>query len=227
MAGSFSIAQVTPLIERYIASLPSKGSASSTFGGMRLQFPSGVKKEAVRKGQEPKSTTAISFFADTRLDEMEMHRLRAAASVLEMRLTDIIREEMGGTYGVNVGYQDTNPIPGYGYVQVSFGSAPGNVDTLVAAVMKEIQRLRTEGPSADDIQKVKEIEKRSLETQVRTNGYWISSLQTVHALGWDPLTIARRPQRTESLSIENVGAALKKYFPDNRYTVVTLLPEQR
>jgi len=35
-----------------------------------------------------------------------MHRLRAAASVLEMRLTDIIREEMGGTYGVGVGYSD-------------------------------------------------------------------------------------------------------------------------
>lgn len=227
IAGSFSVAQVTPLIERYIASLPSKGARSSTVGEMRLQFPADLKKESVRKGQEPKATTAISFFADTKLDEMEMHRLRAAVSVLEMRLTDIIREEMGGTYGVSIGYQDTNPVPGYGYVQVSFGSSPENVDTLVAAVMKEVQRLKTQGPTADDIQKVKEIEKRGIETQARTNGYWTSSLQTVHALGWDPLSIARRPQRTESLSIENVGAAFKKYFPETRYTVVSLYPEKK
>jgi zinc protease len=193
---------------------------------MRLQFPPMVKKEIVRKGQEPKATTAISFFADTKLGELEMHRLRAAASILEMRLTEIVREEMGGTYGVSVGYRDTNPVAGYGYVQVSFGSSPENVDALVDAVMKEVGRLKADGPSADDIQKVKEIEKRSLETQARTNGYWINSLQTVHALGWDPLSVARRPQRTESLSIENVGAAFKEYFPQDRYTVVSLLPEK-
>jgi zinc protease len=227
MAGAFSLDQVTPLVARYIGSLPSKGVPTSKMGDLRLQFPPDVRRESIRKGQEPKSQTLISFFADTKLDELEMHRLRAATSVLEMRLTDIIREEMGGTYGVNVGYTDTNPVPGYGMVQVGFGSAPENVDTLVAAVMKEVARLKQEGPSVDDLQKVKEIEKRNLETQARTNGYWINSLQTVHALGWDPVSIARRPQRTESLTEANVHEAFKKYFPDTRYTVISLFPDKK
>jgi len=50
-------------------------------------------------------------------------------------------------------------------------------------------------------------------------------MQTVHTLGWDVTGIARRPQRTESLSKENVKAAFQKYFPERRYTQVTLLPE--
>jgi zinc protease len=180
----------------------------------------------VYKGQEPKAQTVVSFFADTGLDEMEMHRLRAATTVLEMRLTDIIREEMGGTYGVNVTSSDMQPVPGYGTVQVVFGSAPNTVDTLVAAVMKEVARLKEHGPSAEDLQKVKEIEKRTLETSVRNNGYWMGSMRTVHSLGWDVESIIRRPQRTESLTVANVHAAFNKYFPESRYTQVTLLPEK-
>ena len=49
----------------------------------------------------------MSFFADTRLDEFEMHRARAAASLLSIRLRDILREELGGTYGVSVGYDNS------------------------------------------------------------------------------------------------------------------------
>jgi zinc protease len=100
------------------------------------------------------------------------------------------------------------------------------VDQLVAAVLTEVGRLKKEGPSADDVQKVKEIEKRAMETAVKTNAYWVNSLQTVLTLGWDPMSVARREARTASLSTANVGAALAKYLPENRYTVVTLLPAE-
>jgi len=222
--GAFTVEGITPLVTRYLASLPSTGTASSTIADTGLAFPTAIRKEVVRKGKEPKAQTVMSFFADTGLDEMEMHRLRAAASVLEMRLLDILREQMGGTYGVSVGYTDNQPVKGYGLVQVVFGSAPDRVDQLVAAVLTEVARLKKDGPSADDVQKVKEIEKRSMETAVKTNAYWVNSLQTVLTLGWDPTSVARREARTESLSAANVGAALAKYLSENRYTVVTLLP---
>jgi len=224
--GAFTIDELSPLVARYVGSLPSKGVATSKVADMMVRFPADVRKETVYKGQEPKAQTVVSFFADTGLDEMQMHRLRAATTVLEMRLTDIIREEMGGTYGVNVGSSDMQPVPGYGTVQVVFGSAPDTVDTLVAAVMQEVARLKEHGPSEEDLQKVKEIEKRTLETSVRNNGYWMGSMRTVHSLGWDVESITRRPERTESLTTENVHAAFRKYFPENRYTQVTLLPEK-
>ena len=223
-AGAFTVDRITPYVTRYIASLPSKGVPASAIADTALRFPEGVRKEVVRKGQEPKAQTVMSFFADTGLDEMEMHRLRAAASVLETRLLDILREQMGGTYGVSVGYTDNQPVKGYGAVQVVFGSAPDRVDQLVAAVLTEVARLKKEGPAAEDVQKVKEIEKRSLETAVKTNAYWISSLQTVLTLGWDPLSVARRAARTESLDTTNIGAAFSKHLSEGRYTVVSLLP---
>ena len=126
-----------------------------------------VKKEVVNKGQEPKAQTVMSFFADTGLDELEMHRLRAATAILERHLRDQLREELGGTYSVGVDYSNTLPQPGYGMTSIQFGSSPDRADTLVATVMTELDKMRRDGPSADDVQKVKETEKEGLETSIQ------------------------------------------------------------
>lgn len=223
--GAFTIDQITPLITTYMASLPSTGRTEAKTGDLRLQFPPMVRRETVVKGQEPRSQTAITFFSDTGLDELESHRLRAATSVLQMRLRDVLREELSSTYSVGVNYADTAPQPGYGTTSVQFGSSPENAERLTTVVLTELDRLRREGPSDSDVQVVKETEKRELETAMRQNGYWLNSLQAMHLLGRDPLRILQRAERADSLSRENIHAALRKYFPSDRYTVITLMPE--
>ena len=226
VVGAFDVAKLEPLLATYIGSLPSQGSPTSTYSTVRLQFPMGVKKEVVNKGQEPKAQTVMSFFADTNLDELEMHRLRAATAILERHLRDQLREELGGTYSVGVDYTNTLPQPGYGTTTIQFGSAPDRADSLVATVMTELDRMRREGPSADDVQKVKETEKEGLETSFKQNGFWLGALQTAQMLGWDPVSIIHRTERTDTLTAENIHDAFRKYFPADRYTTATLLPEK-
>ena len=223
--GAFTEAEITPLLEKWIASLPSTGTKTSAAKDMGVRFPAAVVKEEVKKGKEPTSQTLLSFFADPGFDEFEMHRARAAVAVLNIRLRDILREELGGTYGVNVGFSNSPPLKGYGSMVIQFKSSPDNVDKLVAASMKEIERLKAEGPSVDDVNKVKELERRDLETNAKHNAYWLGSMQTVHLYGWDPANIARRSERTERLTQENIKTMFQKYFPMDRYTLVTLKPE--
>jgi len=223
--GAFQVAELMPLVERWIGGLPSTGKKTATFRDMGVRFPSAIAREEVKKGKEPASQTVISFFADAGQDEFEMHRVRAAGNILGIRLREILREELGGTYGVSVGYENSLPLPGYGAVVIQFGSAPENVEKLQQAVFAEVERLKAQGPTADDVNKVKEMEKRDLETNARQNNYWVGSLQTVHLYGWDPAGILRRPQRTDSLTPEILHGIFKKYFPMDRYTVVTLKPE--
>jgi zinc protease len=93
--------------------------------------------------------------------------------------------------------------------------------------MTEIDRLRREGPSAEDVRAVKEGEKNDLQTAMRQNGYWLNSLQSLHVLGRDPKRNLQRSERADSLTQENIHAALRKYFPNERHTEVTLMPETR
>ena len=223
--GNFTVDDITPLLATYIGSLPSKGAPDSKAADVHLQFPASVQRETVTKGQEPRAQTVITFFSDTGLDEAQTARIRAAADIVENKLRDILREQLGGTYSVSVGYSDTSPQPGYGTTTVQYGSSPENVDKLNAAVMTELDRLRKDGPTAADLQIVKEADKNDLVQALRQNAYWLNALQSAHILGRDPKMIPRRSERTDALTVENIHEAIQKYLPSDRYTVVTLLPE--
>jgi zinc protease len=227
IVGTFSVEGITPLLEKWVATLPSTGKKTSAFRDMGIRFPVKSVREEVRKGREPRGQTVMSFFADTKLDEFEMHRARSAASLLGIRLRDILREELGGTYGVSVSYDNALPQSGYGAMVVQFGSDPENIEKLTAEVMKEIERLKKEGPSADDVKRVQELERRDLETAMKQNSFWMGSLQTVHMLGWDPESIVRRQERIDKLTPEVLHEIFRKYFPVERQTVVTLKPEMQ
>jgi len=223
--GNFTVDEITPLLATYLGSLPSKGTPDARIGDVRLQFPAVVERETVTKGREPRAQTVITFFSDTGLDEAQTARIRAAADIVENKLRDILREQLGGTYSVSVGYSDTSPQPGYGTTTVQFGSSPENAEKLSAAVLTEVERLRRDGPTATDLQIVKEADKNDLAQALRQNPYWLNALQSAHVLGRDPTLIPRRAERTDALTPENVHEAIRKYLPANRYTVVTLLPE--
>jgi zinc protease len=222
--GAFKADEIAPLIAAYVGALPSTGKPTARRGDLRIQFPASVVRETVYRGQEPQAMTTITFFANTGLEELEDHRLTAATRVLQARLRDILREQLGGTYSVGAGYGSTSPEPGYGTVTVQFGSSPDNVETLTSAVMSEIDRLRREGPAAADVTAVKEAEKNDIRTSLMTNDYWLASLQAMHQLGRDPRRILQRLERADSLNAENIHAAIRKYLPADRHTVVTLKP---
>jgi zinc protease len=179
----------------------------------------------VEKGREPKSETVISFFADPPgNDPLEQERVLAATDVLEIALRDILREELGQTYTVSADLSQNLPQRGGGYVQVSFGASPDNIEKMTARVMQEVQRMQKEGPSEDLVNRAKETAKRNYETQLRTNNYWLGRFQAVHMWKQDPGIIAKRVERINTLTPPIVQEAFKKYFPADRRTVITLVP---
>ena len=227
MVGAFDIGKVLPLVARYVGSLPSTGVAETTYEDLAVRFPEEVTTEIVEKGREPRSRVVISFFADPPPDEMEQSRLSAAADVLQMTLRDLMRETLGQTYRVSVNRSQPLPQRGAGRVIVSFSAAPDNVEALVDRVLEEVGRLREEGPSADLTNRVKESARRENETALQQNRYWLARLQTAHLLGRDPGLILTRPARIDALTPELLQRTFQDYFPLDRYTVVSLMPEQQ
>ena len=68
--------------------------------------------------------------------------------MLETALRDSLREDLGQTYTVSVGLSQSPPQRGDGYVEVSFGAAPENIQAMTDRVLEEVKRLQQEGPSA-------------------------------------------------------------------------------
>jgi zinc protease len=227
MVGAFKLDDALPLVARYVGALPSTGSASSAFKDVGISFPAATEKAVVEKGREPKATVVLSFAADPPLEENEQGRVEAATNVLQVALRDILREELGETYGVNVGLSQRLPQKTGGSIGISFGAAPENLDRMLDRVLKEVRRLQDEGPSDDLTNRAKESARRSYETSMTSNGYWLGRLQSAQLLGRDPTLMLRRLERIDAVTPALLQDAFKTYFPMDRYTVVTLLPEKQ
>jgi zinc protease len=227
MVGAFKVEEALPVIARYVGSLPSTAVAPrSKYKDVGIAFPKEIRKEVVEKGREPRSQTVVSFFADPAPDEVEQSRLSAATEVLEIALRDVMREELGQTYTVSVGHAQPLPQRGAGRAVVSFTASPENVNALVDRVITEVTRLQKEGPNADLTTRAKEAARREHETSLKQNNYWLARLQTAHLLGRDPEAILTRLERIDALTPQVLQQAFKQYFPLDRYTVVTLMPEK-
>jgi zinc protease len=225
IVGAFKVDAVLPLLTQYVGSLPSTGHKTAQFKEVGLCFPKTVQRVTVKKGQEPRGQTVISFFADPGTDPTEQENVAAATNVLQTALRDILREELGQTYSVSVGLDQRVPQHGYGRMEVSFGSAPENIDAMTDRVMKEIRRLQEEGPSADLTNRAKEGAKRAYETNLKQNGYWLRRLATLTMLNQDPTQILRRPDRISAVTPELLRDVFRRDFPMDRFTVVTLVPQ--
>jgi len=225
MVGAFKVDEALPLVAQYVGSLPSTGARSSAFRDVGLCFPKTVQREQIEKGREPRGQAVISFFANPSSDPDEQEVLSEAVAVLQTSLRDILREALGQTYSVSVGFSQPLPQPGYGRIEVSFGAAPENLASMTDRVLKEIERLQAEGPSADLTSRAKEAARRNFEVALKQNGYWLRRLAAAKLLGQDPADIPRRAERIDKVTPESLREAFRRYFPMDRYTAVTLVPQ--
>lgn len=224
-AGNFKEETIVPLLARYLGSLPSTGKRTSDLIAKGPRFPKGVTNVEVKKGSEPKGSVRITFFTNEKIEELDQHRANTAASITMDHLRSALRELLGGTYSVGVRFSHQTPLDGYSTMSINFGCDPARADTLIAATLAEIQKLQVNGPSAEDLSKEQEVQRRELETSMKQNGYWTGSLSTISLMGWDPLRLTHRKERIDLLTTENVKAAMQKYFPKDHYSVVRLAPE--
>ena len=223
--GAFELDEIRPLVEQYLGSLPNLGRVE-TWVDVGVDPPSGVIEKVVHKGLEPQSQTRIIFAGDAEYSLEESNAMTALAGILRIRLRELLREDMGGTYGVGVsGSLSSRPDEEY-RVQVSFGSDPARADELSAVVFEEIERLRAEGPDAEIVAKVRETQRRSRETNLEQNAFWLGRLASFELRGRDFRDIPSS-ELIESWTAEQVQQAAIRYLRADQYAKFVLLPEQK
>jgi zinc protease len=221
--GNIDTTTIKPLIEMYLGSLPAT-HRGERWRDLGMDYPRGVIRREVRKGSDQKSQTQIVFSGELDYSRHDVYMLSALVDVLQIRLRERLREELGGTYGVGVTANPSHyPRERYA-VAVGFGSAPDRVDELTRAAFAEIDSLRKYGPTESDIAKVKEIELRERESAMRENGSWLALLASYLYNGWDPRGILAYEHDVQKLRAADIREAARKYLDERNYVSVSLFP---
>ncbi len=231
IVGSFDLDEIRPLVERYLASLPSIGRVEAA-RDLGIRPPEGVVTKEVRRGVEPRALTQIVFTGAFEFTRPNVLALQTLADVMRIRLRDALREDLGGTYGVTVrGSASPRPVPQF-QLSIGFGAAPERVDELTAAVFAEIEALKLDAPPPEavqalevDLSKVQEMHFRSRQTEIRENSFWITQMLIYDQYGWDVENIPSSASRSTILPPESVRDTARRYLDTGNYVQVTLIPE--
>jgi zinc protease len=224
--GTVDLAVLKPLVEQWIGALTASGR-KEVGKDVGPKLYKGTIEKTVRKGLAPQSTSLVLLTGPATWSREDSYAASSLADLLEMRLLDRLREAMGGTYGVNVSSSISRAPRQEWQTAVQFGSAPDRADALYKAVLQEMDSLRRVVPSAAEVERVREQQRRELEVARKQNNYWLSAISTKLEYGDDPATIDQAEALIGKLSAEQLLAAAKKYLDTANLARFVLQPEAK
>ncbi|WP_038032229.1 M16 family metallopeptidase [Thermonema rossianum] len=216
-----------PMVERYIASLPSLNRKEKWIDrGVRP--PKGKVDTIFYKGSDPKSMVQMVFAGELpAYDEKEAFLLQMLGDLLNIKLVETIREEASGVYTVGAyGYMTKSPSAGYRF-GISFPCAPERVEELTALALAEVKKVQEGKIAEEDLQKIKEQYRRKKEVELQTNNYWLNALQSRYFEQMDPEGILKWEEKLQSVTKQNLQTVAKKYLDTNAFIRAVLKPEQK
>jgi zinc protease len=226
MVGSFDAARLKPLLATYLGSLPVP-DLPTAWRDVGLRPVKGVVKRAVHSGTEPKSTISLTFTGEAPFSELEQMRLQALVEVLNIRIIEVLREQLSLIYGGSASAQLARIPYGNYTLSVTLPTGPESVDKVLAATFAEFDRLKREGPTAADLAKVKQNWIQNHRKALRENGYWLGRIQSALLDGTDPAAILTHEERVMGLGAAEVQEAAQRYLNTENYVQVVLYPEKK
>jgi zinc protease len=224
LTGKFDPATLRPLLETYLASLPASGKASS-YKDVGLRPAHGPLKKEIKKGTEPKSLIRMFWNGDASYSEFEQLKIQALTEVLNIKIIESLREELSGIYGGGM-YGSLNKIPYGNYsLGISLPCGPENVQKLIPAAITEIDKIKANGPTEADLNKVKETWKQQYEVNIKDNTYWMRQLLQSVETGSNPADILTYEKRIAALTPKDIKDAATKYLDMKNYVQIVLNPE--
>jgi zinc protease len=221
--GNVDPAQLQPLVDTYLGGLPAKGRKEK-WKNIAIKYPTAKVTKTITAGTEPKSFVSLTMNAPAKWSRDTERDAKILSMVLRIRLREVLREDMGGVYGVQVGaYTNREPTQRRGF-RVFFGCKPENVDTLKKAVFDEVAKIAKEGIGTTYLEKVSEQLRRQHEVDRKENRWWLDNLRESYYYGDKFEVVADVDAIVKRVTSDHVKAAAKKFFDPNRYVLGVMRP---
>jgi len=223
IVGNVSIDSITPLLEKYLGSLPGT-SKPENWQDKNPKFPAGITDFEVHKGTEEKSMVGIYSREKFEWNDKNRICLNMIKEILSIKLIQVIREEMSGVYSPQVQIGGKQFPETEFSLTIMFGCAPKNVDTLTKAVFKIMNDIRTKGPDTVDVRKAKETLIRGREVDIKTNKFWLDRLEAFYFDKDDAGMINDYARKINAITAQDLKECFDKYIPKDNYLRVVLKP---
>ena len=219
--GNVDANTLKPLLEQYIATLPSKKKPSEIKTYPIRQTP-GIVNNVFKCKSETPTVIAAGIYSGDNLEYNIKNSvmISIAGNILSNIYTRTLREEEGGVYSPYAG-GNISLMTGEWSMLYQVQTKEEKREVILRRAHEEFMKLLKDGASSDDFSKVREAALKQYEINVKKNGYWVNNLSTYYTFGKDNIT--DHEAAIKNLTLEEFNTFLKNlYNGKNRIDVVLL-----
>ena len=223
IVGDVDMDSLKPLVEKYIGSLPANKEALKWIDRKEVVVKGQVVNEFAVDMQTPKSTVYQVWSADMDHSYEKAAALEAISYILDMRYTNSLREEEGGTYGASTSasFADRRPTP-YVIIMVGFDCKPALCDKLRQLAIDGIKDLAANGPTDDEMNSAKLNLQKNIPESRQRNSWWRSSIFLHETYGED--RDAAYEAAVNALDKDMLQKTLQEVLAQNNFVEVVMKP---
>ncbi len=222
--GNIDLATLQPLVETYLGSLPS-AKKHEKWRDVGVKYPVGKVTKTVKRGTEPKSFVSVIMSAPDKWSRDLSRDAQILSMVMRIRLREVLREDLGGVYGVQISSSLSRRPTQRRSLDLFFGCDPANVDKLREAAYAEIKKLAKDGTDDEHLAKVTEQLRRERETDLKTNRWWSNAIENAVYFDEDFTKATDIDATIKRVTNANVKAAAKHFFDDRNVIIGVMTPE--
>ena len=185
IVGDVKADQLEPLLSKYMASLPTT-TDTETFKDEYQKWASDkVDKDIFLAMEDPKTNVNMAFKIANNFTVKNQFVTRALGAIMQLRLTETLREEEGGVYSPRAqAYVNKEPAE-QSYLSITFDCNPDLAEKLIGIVHSELSKIANGDIKQEDLDKTLTSYKKSREQSKSNNAYDMTLLTTFYRDGYN------------------------------------------
>jgi zinc protease len=227
LVGDFDEEQAIALVAQTFGALPAREPEFRPYADQRARPFTANRAPQVLRHSGPKDQALLRLTWPTRdgEDPLATLQLQLLERVLQIEITDSLREALGKAYSPNASSEASRVWRGYGTMAVTASVAVPDVAATREAMLRTVAALRDAPVSADILQRARAPMLEDLANRLKGNSGWMVYVERAQS---KPDRIERfqaARARIEAISAADLQALARRYLSQTGAVEVLVLPE--
>lgn len=228
IVGDFDPEQVIPLVARTMGAIPARESEFGAYTESRRRaFTADRSAQVVRHDGAPdQALIRITWPTRDDSDFDEVLKLELLEQVLQLRLTDIMREELGQTYSPGVSATQSRTYPGYGTLVLVAAVDASQIEAARAAMLSAVEGLLAQPIDNDMLLRARRPMLESFDNALKSNAGWMNLADDAQSAPDRLARFASSKARLAAITGDQIQQTARRYLVPGTQVEILALPRE-
>jgi zinc protease len=227
LVGDFDEDRAIAAVAATLGALPERESEFRPYTEQRQRPFTADRSARMLYHAGPRDQAMLKLIWPTRdgEDPEQLLRLSLLERVVQIELTEVLREKLGKAYSPDASSDPSRVWRGYGTFSLTASVAPEELATVRAALAETVKRLRDQLVSEDELLRARAPLMESFENLLKSNSGWLAYVDRAQSEADRIDRYAKARQRLAAITAAELQELARRYLTDGGGVEIAVLPD--